>query len=156
MDNYKYIETLLDKYWSCETDLEEEKTLREFFSQEQPLPPHLQQYQSLFLYIQEEKAAMLSEDFEAQLLRKITAKPARRKAFSLRPTPFFFKVAAGLFLVLSLGLFADNHRKAQARTQARETVMTAIGMIADNLQQGEMMIDEGLKQLEILYTNNKH
>ncbi|MDR0295424.1 MAG: hypothetical protein LBH91_04440 [Prevotellaceae bacterium] len=158
MDNYKYIEELLDKYWTCETNLEEETILREFFSQEQELPAHLQQYRHLFIYLQEEQEIKLSADFEAQLLEKITAQP-RTPHFVSRTsyrTSFFFKIAAGLLLLLSIGFFAQQHQKIQEQTAARETVITAIGMIAENLQQGETMIDEGLKQLETLYINNKN
>ena len=31
--DYKYIEQLLERYWKCETTLEEEEILRMFFSQ---------------------------------------------------------------------------------------------------------------------------
>lgn len=31
--DYKYIKQLLERYWRCETSLEEEKILRTFFSQ---------------------------------------------------------------------------------------------------------------------------
>ena len=32
--DYKYIKQLLERYWNCETSLEEEDILRTFFSQE--------------------------------------------------------------------------------------------------------------------------
>ena len=32
--DYKYIEQLLERYWNCETSLEEEAILRMFFSQD--------------------------------------------------------------------------------------------------------------------------
>ena len=38
--DYKYIEQLLDKYWDCETSLEEEQILRCFFRQKE-VPAHL-------------------------------------------------------------------------------------------------------------------
>jgi hypothetical protein len=177
MDNYKYIEEILHKYWNCATTPEEEKTLRVFFSREQNLPPHLQQYQSLFIYQEEESAIRLPDDFETKLLEKVTAKPsslapvmdgnslyrqsgkasaARRAPRSLRITPFFFKIAAGLLLLLSIGIglsTQQQHRQRKELAEARETLIEAVGMIADNLQQGESIIDKGLKQLEIMYTN---
>ena len=157
MDKYKYIEALLDKYWTCTSNLEEEKALREFFMQEQALPAHLQQYQALFGYLQEEETLSLPDDFEAKLLAKMTTPstlhPAPRTSHRM---PFFFKIAASLLLLLSIGFFTHQHRKAQEQATARETVITAIGLLADNLQQGETMIDEGLQQLEILFKNNKH
>ena len=49
--DYKYIEQLLERYWQCETSLEEESELRTFFSQEK-VPAHLLQYRDLFVYQQ--------------------------------------------------------------------------------------------------------
>jgi len=159
MDNYKYIEELLDKYWSCETDLEEETRLREFFSQEQQPPAHLQQYQPLFIHFEEKREIKLSANFEAQLLERMAAKSTNhssRKSQVRNRISFFFKIAAGLLLLLSVGFFAQQHKKMQEQRAAHETIVTAIGLIAENLQQGETIIDEGLKQLEILFTNNNH
>ena len=34
--DYKYINQLLDRYWKCETSLEEEEILRAFFSLKLP------------------------------------------------------------------------------------------------------------------------
>ena len=38
--DYKYIEQLLERYWQCETSLEEEQILQAFFRQED-IPVHL-------------------------------------------------------------------------------------------------------------------
>jgi hypothetical protein len=154
MDNYKHIEALLDKYWACRSDLEEEKTLREFFTREQALPAHLQQYCALFSYQQEEKDVCLPADFETKLLEKITKLPhSRTIPQSHNRISFFSKAAAGFLLLLSTGFFMYQHRQTQKQAAARETVITAIELLADNLQQGETMIDEGLKHLEILFTD---
>ena len=45
--DYKYIEQLLERYWQCETSLEEESELRSFFSEEE-VPAHLLRYKELF------------------------------------------------------------------------------------------------------------
>jgi hypothetical protein len=47
--DYKYIEQLLERYWACETTLQEEAILRAFFSQEE-IPEGLRKYQALFTY----------------------------------------------------------------------------------------------------------
>ena len=49
--DYKYINQLLERYWNCETSLEEEGILRAFFSQKD-VPAELRQYQPLFAYQQ--------------------------------------------------------------------------------------------------------
>ena len=51
--DYKYIEQLLERYWACETTLQEEEILRTFFSQED-VPADLQKYRALFVYAQQE------------------------------------------------------------------------------------------------------
>ena len=44
--DYKYIKQLLERYWNCETSLEEEDILRTFFSQED-IPSELESYKAL-------------------------------------------------------------------------------------------------------------
>lgn len=49
--DYKDIEQLLERYWQCETSVEEESRLRDFFSKED-VPAHLLRYKNLFVYQQ--------------------------------------------------------------------------------------------------------
>ena len=53
--DYKYIEQLMERYWRCETSLQEEEILRLFFSQGE-VPANLLPYKDLFGYAQEQKA----------------------------------------------------------------------------------------------------
>ena len=62
--DYKYIEQLLERYWQCETTLQEEAILHSFFSQED-VPAELQQYTALFATQQPEEA--LGDDFDARI-----------------------------------------------------------------------------------------
>ena len=66
--DYKYIEQLLERYWRCETSLQEEEILRMFFSQED-IPAALLPYRSLFVYEQNEKEMdVLGDDFDQRVL----------------------------------------------------------------------------------------
>ena len=47
--DYKDIEQLLERYWQCETSVEEESVLRDFFTEEE-VPAHLLRYKNLFAY----------------------------------------------------------------------------------------------------------
>ena len=47
--DYKYIEQLLERYWQCDTSVEEEAQLREFFASGE-VPDGLLRYRDLFLY----------------------------------------------------------------------------------------------------------
>ena len=46
--DYKYITQLLDRYWKCETTLEEEEILKAFFCQKD-VPADLCKYKDLFV-----------------------------------------------------------------------------------------------------------
>ena len=61
--DYKYIEQLLERYWNCETSVEEEQILRIFFQQKE-LPAHLRRYRSLFTYQEEAAGMKLGDDFD--------------------------------------------------------------------------------------------
>ena len=66
----KYIEQLLERYWQCETSLEEEAQLRAFFSEDN-VPEHLLRYKNLFVYQQLQQKVHLGEDFDARVLAEI-------------------------------------------------------------------------------------
>lgn len=57
----KYIEQLLERYWQCETSLEEEAQLRTFFM-EGDVPGHLLRYKDLFVYQQLQQEEHLGAD----------------------------------------------------------------------------------------------
>ena len=102
--DYNYIKQLLDRYWACETTVEEESILRTFFSQKS-VPAELAKYQPLFAYQTAEiKADVLGEDFDARILA-MTAEPQQVKARivpmaqRLRP---LFKAAAIVAIILTL------------------------------------------------------
>ncbi len=61
----KYIEQLLERYWQCETSLEDEAELRAFFSGSD-VPKHLLRYKDLFVYQQLQQEVHLGEDFDAR------------------------------------------------------------------------------------------
>lgn len=103
--DYKYIEQLLERYWQCETTLEEEKILRAFFSQKN-VPEGLLPYKALFSYEQHErKADVLGDDFDDRLLAIIEKQePVKARTISLtqRLMPLF-KSAAVVAIFLTLG-----------------------------------------------------
>ncbi len=99
----KHIEQLLDRYWRCETSLEEEAQLRDFFNGKE-VPAHLLPYKDLFAYQRLQQEARLSDDFDARVLATI-GKPvvkARRMTLWARFTPLF-KAAAVVAVVVVLG-----------------------------------------------------
>ena len=100
--DYKYIEQLLERYWQCETSLQEESILRAFFSQPD-IPEHLQKYIPLFSY-EAERESVLGDDFDARILDMIGEEQPKAKTVTLtsRLMPLF-KAAAIVAIILTLG-----------------------------------------------------
>ena len=137
--NYQYIEQLLDRYWTCETTLEEEQILRSFFSQDD-VPASLKVYAPLFAY---EAADMhesgLSDGFEQKIMALIheengedggNQQPADRH--DIRPMRFtltsrlapLMKAAAVVAVVVAAGNIAERTLQQTSVGQA-VTDMTA-------------------------------
>lgn len=118
--DYKYIEQLLERYWACETTLEEEAILRSFFSQ-QEVPASLAAYKPLFAYMQEEtKADVLGDEFDQKVLAQIEQPTVKAKVISLQTRLMpLFKAAAVVAIFLSLGnaLQMAFHEDEQQGTQ---------------------------------------
>ena len=104
--DYKYIEQLLERYWECETSLEEEQILRTFFRQEE-IPAHLLPYKSLFAYEENAKHVALDDDFDQRILAKVEPQKVKVRHMSLRRqfAPLY-KAAAVIAVVLSLSTVA--------------------------------------------------
>ena len=110
--DYKYIEQLLERYWACETSLQEEQILRTFFQQAE-VPAHLMPYKAVFDVQQELAEPTLGEEFDARMLQlvedeTVKALPLqgglRRRSF-LRP---LYQAAGLVALILTIGMAAQH------------------------------------------------
>lgn len=102
--DYRYIEQLLERYWQCETSLEEEEILRTFFSQKD-VPATLLLYRDLFAYEKMERQAGLGEDFDRKMMRLADEQaPVKARLITMpqRMAPLF-KAAAVVAIFLTLG-----------------------------------------------------
>ena len=123
--DYKYIEQLLERYWNCETSLEEEKILRTFFSQKD-IPASLMKYRDLFAYEQTATTAdTLGEAFDECLMARIDEpEPVRARTIKMsqRLMPLF-KAAAVVAIFLTLGNAAQV---AFTKSDSRENGVAAV------------------------------
>ncbi|MBQ0019358.1 MAG: pyruvate ferredoxin oxidoreductase [Bacteroidales bacterium] len=109
--DYKYIEQLLERYWACETTLQEESILRNFFAQND-VPASLMPYKSIFQCQVSTAEQHLSDNFDKRILsliekeqkesEKDTVK-VRKVAMSYRLRPFL-KAAAVVAIVLCFSM----------------------------------------------------
>ena len=141
--DYKYIEQLLERYWACETTLQEESILRSFFSQED-IPAELCQYKALFDY-EQQKDEVLGDDFDNRILEMIgeEEKPkAKVVTLTSRLMPLF-KAAAIVAIILTLVNAAqapwnygwDNPKDEYAKShqQQQDTVNILSPIQAENV-----------------------
>ena len=125
--DFKYIEQLLERYWQCDTSLEEEAQLRAFFSRSD-VPAHLLRY----------KEAGLDEDFDARVLAEVEPPVVKAKRLTLtaRLVPMF-KAAAAVALVLSLvnvmqhSFYSEVKEVAAADTIGKQITAPSVALSSD-------------------------
>ena len=102
--DYKYIEQLLERYWQCETTLQEEAILRTFFSQPDTtdIPETLRKYRDLFV-CETEQEAPLGDDFDLRIMEKIGEAPKARVITLKNRLMPLFRAAAIVAIILTLG-----------------------------------------------------
>lgn len=100
--NSEHIHSLLEKYWDCETSLQEEKELQEFFS-DGDVPEELRQYIPLFGYIKNEQSVMLSDDFNERLQSVLEAEGEERY-ITIRIFAPLLRIAVSALLIIGVGI----------------------------------------------------
>ncbi|MBQ8225022.1 MAG: hypothetical protein IJZ86_06725 [Bacteroides sp.] len=106
--DFKQVEELLERYWQCETSVEEEQHLRNFFCNEE-VPQHLARYKELFVYQQLQQQPVLDDSFDRKVLATIETPlvKAHRQTLLYRLIPLF-KAAAVVAVVAILGSVAQQ------------------------------------------------
>ena len=156
----KHIEQLLERYWQCETSLQEEAELRTFFAGEN-IPEHLLRYRDLFIYQQLQQDEHLGEDFDKRILaltEEVPVVKARRISLTRRFMPLF-KAAATLALVLTMGnimqhsFFYDVQEVAAADTIGLQINAPSV---AQSTETFDKLLIDSLKHIEKEELNKKY
>ena len=117
MDSNK-IEALLQKYWNCETTLEEEQQLRQYFRDE-AISEQWKETAAMFRYFEENKKKSLNDvAFDNHVMSAVQA-PKRGKMVK-----FFYntmRIAAGVTVLLTATWFIRNEVR---KTTPQEMVDT--------------------------------
>lgn len=146
MDSSK-IEALLAKYWECETSLEEEQQLRDYFRQKE-VPGHLASYKPLFHYY--EKAGntpILDAGFDKKVLGAINAKQqvaSKGKVVSMFSN--LAKIAAVILVVVAAGYFIK-----QEYTSKKDKVDELTNI--DTFEDPQKAFEETKKALQVISAN---
>ena len=156
----KHIEQLLERYWQCETSLQEEAELRTFFASEN-IPEHLLRYRDLFIYQQLQQDEHLGEDFDKRILaltEEVPVVKARRISLTQRFMPLF-KAAAALALVLTMGnIMQHSFFYNVQEVAAADTIGQQINApsVAQSTETFDKLLIDSLKHIEKEELNKKY
>lgn len=144
----KRLEQLIEKYWSCETTLEEEQELKAYFGQGE-IPEQFQDSGLLFQYLsQEKKKSVGSRLTDESILEKLTADET--SAAAPQPTktehyiPWFgtlSKIAAVLVVALGIVFYIN-------REQVKEDTISLLE--TDTYEDTQKAYEETVKALNLL------
>jgi len=135
----KHIEQLLEKYWNCETSLEEEQQLREYFRGEN-VPVQWKEASEVFRYFEQQRhQPVTGQTFEADVLRKIRREHPRGKVISLTRN-VIVRIAAGLIVVMAATFFV---RQELRKSYPPEDTFSDPKMAFEETKKALMMISKG-------------
>ncbi|KOY52807.1 hypothetical protein [Polaribacter dokdonensis] len=129
------IEKLVEKYENAETTLQEEQTLRAYFT-EGNVAPHLQEYAYMFTYF-----TAVKEDTYTKTL-KLEPKKSKKMNFK------WLSVAASFMLLFSVFLGQQEYKEYQERKKAEKIyaqVNKGLTLLSNNLKKGEQALDQFYK-----------
>lgn len=134
--DYKYIELLLERYWDCETSVEEERILRTFFQQEE-LPEHLSCYREVFSAQDDVQQAHLGEDFDKRVKEAIGLSTpevvtARKISVARRLRPFL-QAACLVAIFVVLGVATKQYIEREEQEDAAQVAENADSIAVEQL-----------------------
>ncbi len=138
------VKRLLEKYWVCETSLDEERMLREYFRGS--VPTSLNEPAALFRYFDTQRSQGLDANFDSNVKSKLH-KPMGR---SVRMMVNYARIAAGIVVVIAAGYFIHLEvRKANPTSEedtysdprvALEETKKALMMISNSLNKAHQQV----------------
>lgn len=147
--DYNQLETLIKKYWDCETSLEEEERLREWFRTHE-VPERFRETAKLFSYFDEQRQKATDKQFDAKVLTNLQSK-SKGKTVNLWQTSL--KIAAGIAVVAASIFFVrqeliEKHDIAEIEDpqKAFEEAKKAFMMIS----KGFTVAEENTKKINVL------
>jgi hypothetical protein len=138
----KRLEELLQKYWDCETSLEEEKQIHEYFRNEN-VPEKLKETAGLFHYFEQQQNRAVNEQFDKTVLGKL--KKPQGRVTNLFQTSL--KIAAGV-AVLVVAVFFVREEIRKSDTVAMEDTYDDPQKALEETKKALLMISKGFGRAE--------
>lgn len=113
------IKSLLEKYWNCETSLEEENELREFFTSAD-IPAEMKETAALFQYFEAEKKRTVGENFEHDVTKQLRQRRGG-KVVSMVSFQNIARIAAGIAVVVVATYFIRQEIRKSYPKELQDT-----------------------------------
>lgn len=140
----KHAQELLQKYWNCETSLEEEHQLREYFRSEE-IPEPLKDTASLFNYFEAQKQKAVDTHFEESVITQLKHPEKRGKMVQLMNNSM--RIAAGV-AVLLVAVYFVREEIRKNDTVAMEDTYDDPKQALEETKKALMMISKGFGRAE--------
>ena len=115
----KNLEQLLEKYWTCETTLEEEQQLRTFF-QDGTIPETMRDTATLFRFFEAEKNKTLQENFEKTVTKELRQRQGG-KIITMVSFANIARIAAGVLVVVVATYFIRQEVRKSYPQELQDT-----------------------------------
>lgn len=138
--DYNQLEALIKKYWDCETSLEEEERLREWFRTHE-VPERFKETAKLFSYFDEQKQKATDKQFDARLIKNVQTK-SKGRTINLWQTSL--RIAAGIAVVAAAIFFVREEVRDQSDLAVIEDPQQAL----EETKKALMMISKGFSTAE--------
>ncbi|MDR1762835.1 MAG: hypothetical protein LBR64_02600 [Dysgonamonadaceae bacterium] len=143
------LQTLLERYWEGKTSVDEEREIKVHFLQNQPLPPELERWRSLFSGISE-ISALPNADFDEKILAAIDAE---ENANIPKTRKLWYRISAAaciailIFAGIKFYLPAAENNGGMSDKEAAEIAKAFLFHASSELNKAQT---EAKNQLEIL------
>ncbi len=122
--DFEKLNELLKRYWECQTNLEEEEQLRQYFGKGN-IPEELKTTAALFRYFEQEKHKTVHAEFEKPVIQNKKTANRTRKGVSHTLITYSLRIAAGVAVLLAaIFLVRQELRKPDAMAISGELVDT--------------------------------
>jgi hypothetical protein len=156
---------LLEKYFNGETNLDEERTLKNYFN-DSNISPEFEKYRPLFVFLKKEKTVEMPAQ-KSVLLKAVSGgqKSVWRRYYS-------FAVAAAMVGAFAIGafLYQQNMQFERARIaqeklhndtfdtpeKAMQEIKAALALVSRKMNKGEKNAAKGLQKVEKLHLFNNN
>jgi len=141
----KRLEELLQKYWDCETSLEEEQQLQEYFRNEN-VPEQWKETALLFHYFESQKQKSVDVHFEGNVVTQLKEQPVKKgKMVNLLYNSM--RIAAGVAVLLAAVFFVRQEIRKN-NTVAMEDTFDDPQKALEETKKALMMISKGFGRAE--------